>query len=280
VALKVDPSNSAQADAWDGEEGAYWATHADHFDRALGGYEAAFMRAAGISADSRVIDIGCGTGQTTRLAARAAEHGSAVGVDLSGQMIDLARQLAAREGLANVAFQQADAQIQPFAPESYDIAISRTGTMFFGDLVAAHTNIRNALRPGGTFTALVWQDPGPNEWFRELSGALAAGRDMGGPPPGAPSPFALADPDRARLVLSESGFRNVQIDGVEAPMWFGEDPEDACAFVLGLLGWMLHGLDEVAQARATNALMTTLEEHVGSDGVTFGSATWLITARV
>lgn len=277
--LRVDPSNAEQARAWDGDEGEYWATHAEHFDRALAGYQHDLMAAAAIEAGSRVLDIGCGSGQTTRAAARAATGGTALGVDLSGRMLDLARRIGAEEGLENVTFEQADAQVHPFAAASFDRALSRTGTMFFGDARAAFTNIARALEPGGRLAILVWQGPEPNEWLRELSGALAAGRELGGPPVGAPGPFAMADPASARSVLQASGFTDVQIDGLSAPMWFGADVAAAHAFVLGLMGWMLQGLDDAGRARASDALAASLEAHAAGLGVTYESATWLIRAR-
>jgi len=149
AALHVDPANAEQARAWDGDEGAYWAGNAGQFDRAVAAYHERFLAAAVIGCADRVLDIGCGTGQTTRDAARAAADGVALGVDLSGQMIALARRLAAGQGIANARFEQADAQIHPFPAASFDVAISRTGTMFFADPAAAFANIARALRPGG-----------------------------------------------------------------------------------------------------------------------------------
>jgi ubiquinone/menaquinone biosynthesis C-methylase UbiE len=108
---------------------------------------------------------------------RAAGPGHAVGVDLSARMIELARGRAAGQDIGNVSFEQADAQICPFAAGSFDVVISRTGTMFFGDPAAAFANIGRALRPGGRLVMLVWQGPGPNEWISELAGAyLLPGR--------------------------------------------------------------------------------------------------------
>ena len=278
TALRVDPANAGQARAWDGDEGAYWADHAQHFDRAVAAYHGAFMAASGIARGERVLDIGCGTGQATRDAAAAARPGMALGVDLCGRMIELARQLAAGQDIGNVSFEQADAQIYPFPAGSFDAAISRTGTMFFGDPVAAFTNIARALRPGGRLVMLAWQGLEPNEWIRELSGALAAGRDLPAPPAGAPGPFSLADPGRTRTLLASAGFSDVTIDALHGPMWFGSDPDDARRFVLGLLGWMLDGLDDTGRKRALGALSATVTAHAGSDGVTFASGAWLIRA--
>jgi SAM-dependent methyltransferase len=274
----VDPGNAKQAQAWDGDEGAYWARNADRFDKALAAYNDRFLAAATIGRADRVLDIGCGTGQTTRDAARAAADGLALGVDLSGQMIALARGLAARHGIANARFEQADAQIHPFPAAHFDAAISRTGTMFFADPAAAFTNIARALRPGGRLALLVWQGPQANEWIRELSGALAAGRDMPAPPPGAPGPFAQADPQAAQAVLASAGFTQIELDGLQQPMCFGTDADDANRFVLGLLGWMLHGLDDAARGRALDNLHATITAHDTGHGCLYQSAAWLIRA--
>src|SRR5947208_10200043 len=198
TAVQIDPTNADQARAWDGDQGAYWADNAERFDRSVAGYHRPFMAAARVSPPDRVLDIGCGTGQTTRDAARSAGAGTALGIDLSARMVAYARELATREGVANAAFEQADAQVQPFTTESFDVAISRTGAMFFGNPVVALTNVARALRPDGRLVMLTWQALPANEWIRELSGALAAGRSLPTPPPGAPGPFALSDPDRVR----------------------------------------------------------------------------------
>jgi SAM-dependent methyltransferase len=276
--LRVDPSNAEQARAWDGGEGAYWAEHAQRFDRAVAAYHGAFMAACGIARGERVLDIGCGTGQATRDAAAAARPGSALGVDLCRRMVELARQLAASGDIGNASFEQADAQIYPFPARSFDVAISRTGTMFFGDPATAFTNIGRALRPGGRLVMLAWQGPGPNEWVRELSGALAAGRNLPAPPLGVPGPFALADPDRTSTLLASAGFSGITLDALHGPMWFGSDPDDAHRFVLGLLGWMLDGLDGPGRERALDALTATVAAHAGADGITLASAAWLIRA--
>jgi SAM-dependent methyltransferase len=278
TALELDPTNTEHARAWDGDEGAYWAAHAEHFDKALGVYHERFITAANIHPGERVLDIGCGTGQTTRDAARAAAGGSAVGVDLSARMVGLARRLAAEQGVANARFEQADAQIHPFPAGAFDVAISRTGTMFFGDASAAFTNIARAVRPGGRLVLVVWQGPGPNEWVRELTGALAAGRGLPAPPIGAPGPFAQSDPDQVRAVLSVAGFCDICLEGLSGPMWFGADPVEAHGFVVGLMGWMLEGLDAADRDQALDDLKETLNTHATDGGVTFKSATWLVTA--
>jgi SAM-dependent methyltransferase len=277
-AVPVDSSNVEQLGAWDGDEGAYWAEHADYFDRSVAVYHERLLEVGAISEGDRVVDVGCGTGQTTRDAARAASAGAALGIDLSSRMLDYARRRAAEEGLNNVTFAQADAQIYPFDPDAYDVAISRTAAMFFGDHVAAFRNIRSALRPGGRLVLVTWQPLAFNEWIREIFGALAAGRDLPAPSPGAPGPFALSDPDRVRSVLTTAGFTGVELDGTTAGMWFGSDADDAHRFVLGMMGWMLEGVDDAGRARAIDALHATMAAHATPDGVLFESAAWTIQA--
>jgi SAM-dependent methyltransferase len=277
-ALNVDALNTEQLRAWDGDEGAYWATHADYFDRSALPYHQRLLAAAAIADGERVLDIGCGTGQTTLLAARAATNGSALGVDLSSQMLAHARRRAANEGIDNASFEQADAQIHWFEPHTFDVAISNTGATFFGDLVAGLANIARALRPGGRLVLLTWQPPAENEWIREFTGALAAERDLPGPPPDAPSPFALSDPDRVRSTLTHAGFTDIELEGTHEAMWFGTDADDAYQFVIGLLGWMLEGLDDDERAHALHALRSTMTTHATTEGVTFDSAVWVIRA--
>ena len=277
-AVQVDASNTEQLRAWDGDEGAYWAAHADHFDRSAIPYPRRLLAAAAIGDNDRVLDIGCGTGQTTLLAARAATNGSALGVDLSSHMLAYARRRAAHEGIENAFFEQADAQIHPFETAAVDVAISNTGATFFGDLFAGLTNIGRALRPGGRLALLTWQPLPNNEWVREFTGALAVGRDLPARPPDAPSPFALSDPDRVRSILTGAGFTDIELEGTSEGMWFGTDADDAYRFVLGLLGWMLEGLDDNGRARALDALRSTIATHEAADGVIFDSAVWVIRA--
>jgi SAM-dependent methyltransferase len=276
--IPVDASNREQLAAWDGDEGGYWAEHAEYFDRSVADYHRRLLTVAAIAARERVLDIGCGTGQTTRDAARAATEGSALGVDLSATMLDDARRRAADDGLPNVVFLQADAQMHPFEKQAFDVAISRTGAMFFGDPVVAFANIGRALVPSGRLVLVAWQPLAANEWIREIAGALAAGRDRPAPPPDAPGPFALADPERVRAILSSAGFATVEFEAVESGMWFGADADDAQRFIVGLVGWMLEGLDDTGRHRALDDLRATVDAHTTPDGVVFGSAAWIIRA--
>ena len=98
------------------------------------------------------------------------------------------------------------------------------------------------------------------------------------PPVDAPGLFSLSEPDRVRTTLGSAGFGGVELDARNEPMWFGHDVDDAERFVLGLMGWMLNGLDERDRARAHVNLRATLTAHFTDGGVLFGSAAWTIRA--
>ena len=277
--LIADPSNTGQVGAWDGDEGAFWATEAQRFDDSMTRYHGPFLGAAAVGSHDRVLDVGCGAGQTTRDVARLASNGTALGVDLSSEMLARGRATAAAEGLDNVEFLHADAQIQPFETAGFDVVISRMGSMFFGDPITAFTNLGRALRPGGRLVLLAWQGLAENEWLTEFRAAMAVGRDLPAPPPDVPSPFALSEPDRVRTILGGAGFADVTFEGLHELMRFGSDHDDALPFILGPTAWMLDGLDPAEREAALSALSATIAEHIGDDGVTYRSAAWIIRAH-
>jgi SAM-dependent methyltransferase len=272
--------NTAQAEAWNGPEGAYWAAHQDRWNAINAGYNTPLLTAAGIGETDRVLDIGCGSGQTTRLAARAASRGSALGVDLSAPQLARARELAAAEGLENVAFEQGDAQVHPFPDAAFEVAISRMGVMFFADPVAAFANIRRALRPGGRLTFVCMGDPADNEWLRALHtlGPLLPVPDLGAP--GAPGMFSLADPERIRDVLTAAGFGTVRTSPVETLMPWGRDAEDAADFMLGTGPGraMLAEAGPGAADQVRQALTGAFTPYQQPDGVRLRATAWLVTA--
>ena len=281
AAVTIDTVNPEQAAAWNGREGEHWATHADRFER-IG--SAIWQRLLGrdlIGHADRVLDIGCGTGRSTRDLGRIAVHGNVLGVDLSAPMLAVARARATADALTNVDFVQADAQIHPFDPGRFDAAVSCFGATFFADPVAAFTNIASALRPHGTLALLAWQHLDRNEWITAIRAALAMGRDLPVPPPDAPTPFSLADPARVRSLLGAAGFVAIDIDTIDEPMVFGTDADDAYGFLqtMGIVEWLTHDFDLPSRAQALARLRATVEAHEQTGRVAFGSSAWLITAR-
>jgi SAM-dependent methyltransferase len=249
------------------------------YDAELSRYRAPLQAAAAVDGDDHVLDIGCGAGRTTCDAARTAVRGSALGVDLSDPMLADARRRAARERIRNVAFELADAQVHPFRPARFSLGISRFGTMFFADPVAAFANVGRALRPGARLVQLVWQAGDRQEWLNAIRGAL--GDRQTAPVRAAADPFSLADPAVAAGVLTAAGFTSVDVTDVREPISYGPDAASACDAVLGLqmARDRLAGLDAAAVERALARLRTTFEAHHTGDGVWFDSRAWLVTAR-
>ena len=274
-----DVANVDQAELWDGHEGAHWSKHADVYDASLREHLTHLLEVAGIQPAEAVLDIGCGNGTSTLDAARTASR--ALGVDLSSEMLARARGAAEAEGLTNVSFVQADAQVHRFEPDAFDIAISRFGVMFFADPVAAFTNIGRALKPGGRIAWIIWRSLPENEVFSEIRRAIAVGRDLPEPASGAPSPFGLADPGFTQQALSASGFVDIAFEARNAPYYAGTDADRAYGFLstLGFTRFATQDLDDADQTRAFDALRATIDAHETPDGVVYDSACWLVTAR-
>jgi SAM-dependent methyltransferase len=250
----------------------------------MGGYDIELLlhnevlrRACAVQLGDHVLDIGCGSGQTTREAASAAGQGSALGVDVSAPVIERARALAGSEGLANVTFEVADAQAHCFAPEHFDLVISRFGTMFFDDPGAAFANIGRALRPAGRLVMMVWQAGDRNEWDIAIRRALAGDGSPHVHSAG-PDPFSLADPRAVRVILEAAGFADVTFADVRLPVYYGPDVAAALDWVRGFACTreLLSQLDP--GARAIGRLHQALAAHLGEDGVWFDSRAWIVTA--
>jgi SAM-dependent methyltransferase len=273
--------NEQQAAEWNGPAGAHRTRYAAVFDAESRPHNERFRAAAAVAPRDRVLDIGCGTGQSTRDAARAAAAGSALGIDLSAQMLEHARRVSREEGLTNVRFEQADAQVHAFPAGSFDVAISRFGSMFFDDPAVAFGNIGRALRPGGRLVLMVWQARESNAWSTEIREALAGGAELPPPPSAGPHPFSLGDPAVAGGILAAAGFTEIGFADVHEPVYYGPDAGAALDVVSGLRSTrdLLAGMDEEQAESALNRLRAALAAHQTSDGVLFDARTWIIAAR-
>ncbi|MEU2613481.1 methyltransferase domain-containing protein [Micromonospora sp. NPDC007271] len=271
--------NEHQEQAWNGYEGRHWAAHQTRYDAINSGFNEALLDAVGPG--DRVLDLGCGNGQLTRLAARRSGTGHAVGVDLSAPMLDRARASAADEGVENVDFVRADAQVHPFPPAAFDVALSRFGVMFYADPVAAFANVRRALRPGGRLAFVCLDDV-----QRGDLGAVLAPLAVHLPPTDTDGsatgePLSFADPAAVRSVLADAGFVDVACDARQEAGTWGRDATDAGDF---LAGWgpirhRLGPLDPSVTERFRAALVEAMRPYEGPEGVRLRNAAWLVTAR-
>jgi SAM-dependent methyltransferase len=251
----------------------------DFYDSELRAHHEHLRAAYGISRGDEIVDIGCGTGLTTREAARAAAPGRVVGVDVSERMLDRARQLTAAERLDNVRYELGDAQVHRFDSAGFDLAISRFGTMFFSDPAAAFANIAAALRPEARLVLLVWQRYENNEWALAIDAALG---DAAQPPRPGADPFSLGGAEATAGILEAAGFERVRFEDVHEPVLYGHDVDAALAFVRGFQATSaaLATLSDREAARSVERLRKTLAAHYSDErGVVLDSRSWLITAR-
>jgi SAM-dependent methyltransferase len=245
------------------------------YDAELQRHDEVLRRACDVQPREQVLDIGCGIGQTTCEAARRAQAGGALGVDISGPAIERARALAQARGVRNVTFEQADAQVHRFPPERFDLAMSRFGTMFFDDPVAAFANVGRALRPAGRLVMMVWQAGERNEWEvairRSLQAVASEGLDA----------FSLADPPAVTGILEAAGFAGVTFTDVREPVYYGPDVTTALDWVRGFrcTSDVLDRLDPAAAADALGRLREMLAGHLSGNGVWFDSRAWIVSAR-
>ncbi|MFG3259102.1 class I SAM-dependent methyltransferase [Streptomyces sp. NPDC048172] len=289
--------NTDQAEAWNGYEGAHWAGHPDRYDAVNSEFNEPLLAAVGLSGDdggdggagaaggARVLDVGCGNGQLTRLAARRAARGAAVGLDLSAPMLETARERAAREGVGNVAFVRGDAQTHTFDGPPFDAVLSRFGVMFFADPVAAFANLAGALRPGGRLAFVSmrpFEDQDLGEVVAALSRALPAApwqyeRDAA---PEEKGPVSLSDPAVVRGLLERAGFTGVGVAPLDATQRWGSDAEDAASFLAawGPVRHHMTGVGEEVTRRAGEALTEAMRRYEGPRGVELRGAAWLVTA--
>jgi SAM-dependent methyltransferase len=275
-------ANTEQFDHWNNrDEVGHWLTQRDRYDRMLGVLSDPLFEGARLQAGDRLLDIGCGCGATTRAAAQRVAPGSAVGMDLSKPMLECARGIAADDHITNVSFEAADVQVHLFEPAAFDAVISRFGTMFFSDPVTAFANVRRATRPGGRLAFVSWQPREANEWLVVPGAALAEHLPLPAPAaPGAPGMFAFAEPDRARQVLGDAGWRDIAISPRHVSMLVGGGGtlDDAVEFLrTGSMGrTILAGAEPATATRALASVRDALAPFAGADGVRLGAAVWLV----
>lgn len=283
--MAIDGEPAANADQiayWNTQAGETWVGQQDRLDRQLSPLGLTAMATLDLAADERVIDIGCGCGQTSlELASEVGPDGTVLGVDISAPMLEVARRRAAQADLPNVQFLEADGQIHVFKPGGADALFSRFGVMFFADPAAAFTNLRKALRPGGRLAFVCWRPMRENQWM--LLPMMAALQHVpAAPPPAdpfAPGPFAFADPDRVRGILTAAGFSNVRIEAHDTRIG-GNGLEEAVELSLrvGPLGMLLREHPD-QRGPVTQSLRAALEPHAGPSGVYLSAAVWIVTAN-
>jgi SAM-dependent methyltransferase len=276
-----EPVRPTQREYWNSQVGEEWVRQADRTDRMFQGLTAAAFKALALQPGERVLDIGCGAGDTTLAAARqVGPNGGAVGADISRPLLQLGAERAKASGLS-IDFVEADAGAAQLPGAPFDAAFSRFGVMFFEDPVAAFAHIRASLRSGGRLVFICWRSFDENAWTSAPLDALKPMLTAPLPPPdqSIPGPLALADPSKIKAILNASGWRELAIDPWDGPLIVGADPKDAAAYLLKIgpsaRAIAEHKLDAVA---AEQLIMERLAEAQTSAGVSLSAACWIVRA--
>jgi SAM-dependent methyltransferase len=271
-------SNADQIAFWNGDAGEKWAKAQERLDAMMAPITAKLVDIAAPKAGERVLDIGCGCGETV---IRLAQAGARVtGIDVSRPMLARARQRAAEAKIEHFEAFEADAADHRFMP-SYDLLFSKFGVMFFADPDAAFANLRKALKPDGRLAFVCWRGPRENEWVRVPVGAVRP-HVPPQPPlgPEDPGPFAFADLARVRRILSGAGFDRIAARPVDFEMALGASLEAAVAHIqeFGPVSRMLSTANEIEKADAVAALAEALKPYASRSPLALGGAVWFVTA--
>lgn len=238
---------------------------------------------------ARVLDVGCGFGDSTRLIARrVGPAGEAVGVDCAKNFVAEAQRDASAEGLANASFFVADVQTEDLRGP-YDAAFSRFGTMFFMSPGAALRNVRKALKPGGELTMVVWRRREDNPWLHDAELCVkeivpVVSHEETDQVHCGPGPFSMAGPDLVSSMLKGQGYDRISFSRFDADICIGRDVAEAIEFAmaLGPAGEVMRlaGAEgERRKPKVVLALRETLSRYDRGDGVWAPSSTWFVSAR-
>jgi SAM-dependent methyltransferase len=273
--------NLQQAALWNDGSGKAWVDLQPILDEVLAPFERLMVDAGYPGEGGSVLDIGCGAGATTlAMARRVGNSGRCVGVDISEPLVALATARAQAEGTANAEFVAADAQTYAFEPPRFDAVVSRFGVMFFDNPVAAFSNIRGAVRPGGRLAFVAWRSPAENDFMTAAARAAAPFLPPAPPPdPNAPGQFAFADSARVGRILEASGWSSIEVERVDVPCETSEDNLMTYVTRLGPVGAALREVDPGTAEKIMASLPPAFERFRKDGAVRFNTACWLVRAR-
>ena len=273
-------ANAEQIALWNGAAGQGWVDAQESLDRVLEPFQHRIVEAVAARRPQSVLDVGCGTGTTTLAVARLlAKRGSAVGVDISEPMIALARARAEREK-APPRFICADAQTHAFEPASFDMIVSRFGTMFFDDSVRAFENLRRAAAKGAGLAVIVWRSAAENPFMTTAERAAAPFLpDMPARRPDEPGQFAFADRGRVYAILEKSGWSDIDIRPLDVECTLPLAELTTYLSKVGPASRAIQGLDERFHARVIETVRAAFDPFVHGTEVRFVAACWTVSAR-
>jgi ubiquinone/menaquinone biosynthesis C-methylase UbiE len=277
-------ANDEAIEAWDGPLFERFVQYRHVMVAGLASHGDEALRIHPPQRSDRVLDIGCGFGDSTQqLAALVGPEGSAFGVDASPRFIGAAIDEAA--GMDNVSFEVADVERTAF-DERFDYAFSRFGTMFFANPVAALRNVRQALVPGGRLVMVVWRAKVENDWVyraQQIVERFVTKPEQYDDPTCGPGPFSMGNADTTSGILLSAGFEDVALRRCDLPIKIGTDIDEAVALVMsiGPAGEILRLAGERAahlHEPIAEALSEGLAPWDGPEGVIAPASTWIVDA--
>jgi len=248
---------------------AAWHRWGPTLEAWLGEATEAMLDLARVGEGDRMLDVAAGAGgQTLAAAGRVGSQGAVLASDISANILEFAASEARAAGLGNVATRVMDGEALDVDDCVFDAVISRLGLMYFPDQQRALTEMRRALRPGGRVSAIVFSTPERNEFFSIPVSVVRRIAQLPPPAPGVPGPFSLGQPGVLEAAYKAAGFREVEVETVEAPVRFASAAE--CTRFeresFGALHAMLASLAEPERELAWAEIEAGLRQFEGPDG--------------
>lgn len=284
---QVAAANEEALEAWDGVLFDRFVKFRDLVTTGLGAHGEAALKVHPPSAGERVLDIGCGFGDTSQqIAELVGETGSVLGVDVAPRFIEAARTEAEQAGVGNVEFAVRDVEVTQF-DDRFDYAFARFGTMFFANPVAAMRNVREALAPNGQLCMVVWRRKLDNDWLHRAEKVVeefVEKPEESDEPTCGPGPFSMANADTTSDILLNAGFVDIELRRCDIPIKIGRDLDHAVEMVtaIGPAGEVIRLAGEEAEQirpQVESALREALAEFDGPEGVVAGASTWIVSAK-
>ena len=275
--------NSEQIAEWNGALGQRWVAMQQEIDRIVVPFGDAALKAAAPQPGERVIDIGCGCGDTSIEIARiVGAAGTVLGIDVSQPMLEVARSRGALANCAQLAFLGGDAS-EAELPANTDLLFSRFGVMFFSEPSPAFSHLRKSLRKGGRCVFVCWRAPRDNAWAMTPLSAARTAMGVTPPPadPNAPGPFAFADEARLRAILTSAGFGAIDVRRFDAALSLGATPRSAAENVvqIGPVSRFVRDVGVLHLPTILDAVERALAPLAAPDGhVRLNGSTWIVSA--
>ena len=274
----TNTANPQMAELWNGPGARSWITAQAVLDQAFHGFETLLADMAVEAGAHAVLDVGCGTGATTRaIAGRITPEGTALGLDLSAPMIAHAESLAEKDG-SPARFLAGDAQTHAFPPGEFDLIVSRFGVMFFSDPVAAFANLRRAAKPDARLAMISWRSITENPFMTVAERAAAPLLPDLPKRGGGPGQFAFADQDQVHGILDAAGWTDVSSEALDMVCAFPAAALDTYLSLMGPVGQMLAKSDDATRERVISAIRDGFSEYISGPDIQFTAACWLTRA--